>query len=280
MSDELIEATRASWNAATRIHNAHKRDQAAFLRGGGSTLFPEELELVGDVRGRRFLHLLCNAGQDTLSFAARGAVVTGVDLSDEAIAFARQLAQDTGLAATFNRAEASAFLARPDPADEPFDVAFASYGALPWIKDLPRFFRGVRARLAPGGAFVTVEFHPLAWSFDQDWGRADPYFAPGRVFTAPVSDYVGASGAALAPSGFIDAQLPKNDLPAHAHQHTVADILQAIVDAGFVLQAVREWPYANGCRIHAGMVDVGGGRFAAPPPWSLPLMLGLRARAP
>ena len=45
MSD-LHEANRASWNAATRAHNTHKVDQAAFHRGGGSTLFPEELALL------------------------------------------------------------------------------------------------------------------------------------------------------------------------------------------------------------------------------------------
>jgi hypothetical protein len=48
---DLHEANRASWNEATRAHNAHKCDQAAFFRAGGSTLFPEELALLGDVRG-------------------------------------------------------------------------------------------------------------------------------------------------------------------------------------------------------------------------------------
>ena len=86
MSDELLDETRRSWNLATRVHNHHKRDQAAFLRDGGSTLFPEETELVGELRGKRLLHLLCNSGQDSLSLAGRGAQVTGVDLSDEAIA--------------------------------------------------------------------------------------------------------------------------------------------------------------------------------------------------
>jgi hypothetical protein len=40
------DTTRNSWNVATRNHNAHKGDQAAFFRAGKETLFPEELELV------------------------------------------------------------------------------------------------------------------------------------------------------------------------------------------------------------------------------------------
>lgn len=45
---DLHEQNGVSWNAATVAHNSHRGDshrgdQAAFLRDGGSTLFPEEL---------------------------------------------------------------------------------------------------------------------------------------------------------------------------------------------------------------------------------------------
>src|SRR5687768_17297343 len=145
---ELHEQNRRSWNYATRAHNAHKGDQAAFLRGGGSTLFPEELELLGDVGGKRVVHLQCNAGQDSLSIAARGAHVTGVDISDEAIGFARTLSAESGIAATFERADVFDWLAS---AAEQFDIAFASYGALCWLSDVPTWARGVARVLAPGG---------------------------------------------------------------------------------------------------------------------------------
>src|SRR5262249_18500319 len=79
---DLHEANRLSWNAATDANNSHKQDQAEFFRAGGSTLYPEEVELLGDVRGKTLVHLQCNAGQDTLSLARLGAVVTGVDISD------------------------------------------------------------------------------------------------------------------------------------------------------------------------------------------------------
>src|SRR5437016_320404 len=102
---ELHEENRRAWNVATEAHNSHKHDQAAFFRAGGSTLFPEELELLGDVAGQTLVHLQCNAGQDTLSLARRGAIVTGVDISDTAIDFARQLSADSGIPASFERAD-------------------------------------------------------------------------------------------------------------------------------------------------------------------------------
>jgi hypothetical protein len=63
-----------------------------------SMLFDDEIALVGDVAGQRLLHLLCNSGQDTLSWAKRGAEVTGVDLSDAAIEFATSLSSDAEIA--------------------------------------------------------------------------------------------------------------------------------------------------------------------------------------
>ena len=59
-------------------HVSHQRDPAVFLSDGASTLFADEVALVGDLPGKRLLHALCNGGEDTLSLAAFGASVTGV----------------------------------------------------------------------------------------------------------------------------------------------------------------------------------------------------------
>ncbi len=280
--DDKLEETRRSWNVATRAHNSHKRDQAGFFKGGGSTLFDEELGLLGDdVRGKRLLHMQCNAGQDSLSLVTKtGAHVTGVDMSDEAIAFARTLSKDSGVEARFEQSEACAFFDRDEVRGQ-FDVVFASYGALPWIEDLARYMRGVARVLDVGGRAVFLEFHPLAWSFTRDWrATADPYFAEGRPFVEAVNDYVASSGAALAPSGFIAGVTPSeyvNPHRAHGYQHTVAHILQCVIDAGLRVAVVREWPYSNGCKMNEGLVDIGNHRYAPPPGVSLPLMLGVVA---
>lgn len=280
--DQKLEETRRSWNVATRAHNSHKRDQAAFFKAGGSTLFPEELELLEVVRGKRLLHMQCNAGQDTLSLATKtGARMTGVDMSDEAIAFARTLSSESGIEARFERSEACAFFERDEVLGR-FDVVFASCGALPWIEDLARYMRGVARVLDGGGRAVFLEFHPLAWSFTKEWrAAADPYFAEGRPFVEAVNDYVASSGPALAPSGFVEGVAPSdyvNPHKAHGYQHTVAHILQCVIDAGLRVDVVREWPYSNGCKMNEGLVDIGHHRFAPPPGVSLPLMLGVCAR--
>src|SRR5258706_3131863 len=103
MRKDLHEENRLSWNEATKAHNSHKGDQAAFFRAGGNKLYEEEKELLGDIHGLSLVHLQCNAGQDTLSLAQMGAKVTGVDISDTAIEFARALSTDSGIPATFHR---------------------------------------------------------------------------------------------------------------------------------------------------------------------------------
>lgn len=276
---DLHQANRLSWNAATRVHNAHKRDQARFLREGGSTLFPEEVELLGDVRGQRLLHLCCNAGQDTLSLAARhGARATGVDISDEAVDFARALSRDSGIEARFERADVYDFLPEARDRGERYDVLFMSYGALFWLSDLDALFRGA-AELGIARV-VLLEFHPFVWMLN-DQGRVAYAYFSGAPEPQPdgVGDYVGAAAGALSPSGHVDvAGLFKNPHPAHAFAYGIAEILGAMQRAGFKLERFEEYRYSNGCALLPGMEPLPGRRFGAPPGMpALPLMLGLVA---
>jgi len=273
-----LDATRRSWNIATRNHNAHKGDQAAFFRGGGDTLFSEELDLLDDIAGRDVAHLQCNAGQDSLGLARRGARVTGVDLSDEAIAFARRLSAEANIPATFVRSELSAWLESDAPAGA-FDVAFTSYGATPWLEDIEGWARGVHRILRPGGRLVYVEFHPLIWSLGAELDlRGDDYFAE-TPFVAPVGDYVAASGAGL--GALTPADTTPNTVDATAYQRPLAAIVSAIVRAGLRLDSLEEHPHINGLRFNEHLVPLGERRFALPPERArVPLMFSLSATKP
>lgn len=286
---ELHEANRLSWNAATRAHDSHKGDQAAFLRAGGSTLFPEELELLGEVRGRRLLHLCCNGGQDTLSLAALGARVTGVDISDEAVATARRLARETGLEATFERADVYDWLPRAAAAvaggTPPWDLVFSSYGALCWLSDLRAFARGVAAVLAPGGRLAWIEFHPFTAALEPGADGALQVCWPSLggahiQHRDGVRDYVAASGPGLVPSGYQPGvEGFENPHACHEFAWGVGDVVQAVLDAGLALETLRELPYTNGCRYFPEQVELPGRRFGPPPGCpEMPMMLALAAR--
>jgi SAM-dependent methyltransferase len=280
-SNPLHEDNRIAWNAATVAHNSHKADQARFLREGGTTLFPEELELLGDVAGRSLLHLQCNAGQDSLCLARLGATVTGVDISDEAIAFARRLASETGIPATFVRSDVYDWLAEAAARPERYDVVFSSYGVLVWLSDLGAWARGIAAVLAPGGRFVLVEFHPFSMVFGWDWSHKHPYFAGGvpHTYEDGVGDYVALSDGALAPSGYLEGVKDfVNPHRGHEFQWGLGEVATALLDAGLVITALREYPYMNAARLFDRMRELPGKRMVPPEDVpNLPLMFGLVA---
>jgi SAM-dependent methyltransferase len=279
---ELHEENRLSWNSATNAHNSHKKDQATFFKEGGSTLYTEEVELLGDIAGQAVLHLQCNAGQDSLSLAGLGADVTGVDISDVAINFAKELSAESGMPARFERADVYDWLADAASLPRRYHVAFSSYGALIWLSSLDTWAAGVARILRPSGRLVLVDFHPLAMIFDYDWSHRFSYFGHGEVMTWEdgVSDYVAMSGPALAPSGYVEGvQSFENPHRCHEFQYSISELMAAILNAGLSLEAWLEYPYMNGAQLFEGMVERSVGRMYPPADKpNLPLMYGLVAR--
>jgi SAM-dependent methyltransferase len=278
---QLHEENRRSWNAATDAHNSHKRDQAGFLRDGGSTLFPDEIELLGELAGKSLVHLQCNAGQDTLSLARLGAVVTGVDISDTAIAFATQLSIDAGIPATFVRQDVYDWLAEAGTNAARYDIVFCSYGAICWLSDLTTWAQGIAAILHPDGRFVVIDFHPYAMTLDEHWQRAYPYFAGGAAtrWDEGIGDYVAMSGEALAPSGYeTGIEAFANPHPVHEFLWGIGEIVTALIEAGLRITALREYPHSNGAKLFDDMRELPGKRMVPPEGTpSLPMMYGIVA---
>ncbi len=91
---DYININKQTWNKKTEVHlTSDFYDVPSFLEGK-SSLNSIELELLGDVKGKKILHLQCHFGQDSLSLARIGAKVTGVDFSDKAIAKAQEFAKN------------------------------------------------------------------------------------------------------------------------------------------------------------------------------------------
>lgn len=281
MSDTSHEQNRRAWNLAIGAHLAHDGGMADFLRGGGSTLFPEEVSLLGFLRGKSVVHLQCNAGADTLSLARLGARAHGVDIADAGIARARALAEETGLGATFERAEVLGWM---EATEHRFDVAFLSYGALSWVSDLSRWAAGVHRILRPGGRLVLVEFHPVAYLFDEGFTLRYPYSTHGQpiVEASGIGDYIAEAGGALSPEGFRPTSEPfVNPEPSHFFAWGLGDLVSAVLGAGLRLEHLHEYEYSNGCRLFPGLVERPGRRWALPEGVpAFPLMVSLAAAKP
>lgn len=280
---ELHQRNRKSWNVATEAHNSHKGDQAAYYRGGGNKLFSEERELLGDIAGKRVVHLQCNSGQDTLSLAQMGASVVGVDISDTAIEFARILSRESGVPAEFHRADVYDWLDDAATGDERFDIVFCSYGAIIWLSDLTNWAQGIASILNPGGRFVVVDFHPVALSLGDEWELTFPYSSFGEspalwVWEDGIDDYVATELSQAHPGETLPGmQEFENPYPSFEFNWGLAEILTALLNAGLTLREVREYPHSNSGHMR-GMKLNEKGKWVPPeevPP--IPLMYGIVA---
>src|SRR6516225_9748420 len=101
MTDAATALNRARWNELTAIHARSAFYDLQGFKAGKCGLRPIEVNELSEVRDKSLLHLQCHFGIDTLSWARRGARVTGVDFSETAIALARSLSRELGLEAVF-----------------------------------------------------------------------------------------------------------------------------------------------------------------------------------
>ena len=260
--DSRIAANRRLWNEWARINPETELYDMAGFRAGETSLKHIELEEVGDVAGKSLLHLQCHFGQDTLSWARLGARVTGVDLSPDAIDRARALAKELAIDARFICADV---LDPQELGEAQFDIVFTSYGALHWLPDLNAWAQVIARHLKPGGRLHVVEFHPFISMLDDDAKEiAFRYFNTGEALRfESTASYAGGEHAPI---------------ESYEWPHSIAEIVQALLDAGLTLESLREFPYC----VHkcwTFLEESEPGRYVVKHhPGKLPLLFSLSAR--
>lgn len=265
MTDEYIQANRRLWDTWADLHVASEFYDVEAFKAGRDSLDPEDDEL-GDVTGRSLLHLQCHFGKDTLSWARRGATVTGADFSPRAIDAARALAAEIGVPATFVCAPIHEL---PSALEGGFDIVYTSRGVLGWLPDLTRWGQVVAHFLAPGGMFFVHETHPTLFVFDDELPGAQlrvryPYFATA----APLRfEYEGSYAVPDAKVRVVE----------YAFIHSLSEIMTALLDAGLRIVSFREHPEMY-FRFMPCMVEVSEGRWRLPEDLpQLPLAFTLQA---
>jgi SAM-dependent methyltransferase len=181
--------------------------------GDSYGLLPHLLDLIGDVRDQRALDAACGEGYLARALAARGARVTGIDLSPRLIEAARK--KDPDSAIDYRVAD----LSRPLPDDAGrFDVV-ASYLALNDVAEYRGFITTLAASLRPGGRMVIALNNPY-----------------GAVIRRHVADYF-ESGAVRPYPGLWSA-----GIRTYYHHRTLQDYLDAFLGSGLSLTKLADIP--------------------------------------
>jgi len=264
--DKYLRANRDMWNRLAPIHAASDfYENEAFLESQ-CTLDPIEVEEVGEVKGKSLLHLQCHFGQDTLSWARRGAKVTGVDFSGEAIKIAKALSHKINVPAKFVCADLNSL---PRKLSGKFDFVFTSGGVLTWLPELDSWGKIIRRYLKPGGFFYIREFHPFAYTFDDREHITRPEICQPYFRTDQPLQFEN--------SGSYADRTADHQSTSYEWPHSLAEIFGALIDAGLKIEFFHEFPFTSYQAFPFLKKDPNGRwRWPENPGW-LPLMFSLKA---
>ncbi|ESU22671.1 Methyltransferase type 12 [Flavobacterium enshiense DK69] len=225
---DYLDINKRTWNSKTDVHvTSDFYDVEGFLNGK-NTLNEIELSILGDVSGKKILHLQCHFGQDTLSLARLGAKATGVDLSDKAIEKAKELNTKMNLDAQFITCDVYDL---PNHLNEKFDIVFTSYGTIGWLPDLDKWAKVINHFLKPGGKLVFAEFHPMVWMFDNDFKEV--FYSYFNVETIIEDE----SGTYADRNAEISAQTV-------TWNHPLSEVLNALISNGLTIDSFNEYDYS------------------------------------
>jgi ubiquinone/menaquinone biosynthesis C-methylase UbiE len=227
--NEFFEANRDGWNKRTAIHKSSGFYDVASFKAGRTSLNNIELEELGDVKGKSLLHLQCHFGMDTLSWAREGAIVTGIDLSDEAIDYAKQLSVETNIPAKFISCN---IYDLKDHLDEKFDVVFTSYGVIGWLPDLDKWASLISYFLKPAGIFYIIEFHPVVWMMDENFEQVRyPYHNVETITQHSRGTYADPS-----------ADIHYTE---HTWNHSLSEVITSLLNHQMQLEHFKEYPFSS-----------------------------------
>jgi SAM-dependent methyltransferase len=224
--DEYIEANRQSWGTLAKDHY---RTFRAKLLAGETTLNPTQIEELGDVTGKKLIHLQCNTGADTISLARMGTTVTGVDLVPENVHFARQLAADCGIEDA--RFIESNVLEIMDVHHEKYDIVFTTEGVLCWLPDLFLWARNIRHLLADDGFLYVMDGHPFFMVWDEEALPELVLKYPYFVKRADQDDWIGGYAS--------ESKQATN----YSWMYTMGEIISALSAAGLHVEWLHEFDW-------------------------------------
>jgi len=236
--------------------------------GALSGVVAHDAKLLGDLTGKRAVHLQCHVGVDALSLCRLGAEVTGLDFSPTAIEAARELCARAEVNARFVVADVYEAAAALD--GDTFDLVYTGVGALCWLQDIGAWARVVAALLAPGGRLFLRELHPVLFTLDDE--RDDEQLVVRySYFNTAEPQFVDS------PTSYDNRAVQLSAPERYVWNHGLGEVVSALVEAGLRITGLVEHDESEW---HAlpWMIPTEGGRYGLPAGYErVPLMYTLTA---
>lgn len=220
--DKTERKSRKWWNNwADTFHEEYgDGDIPVGIAFGPGAPHDDDLGLLGALDGTDAIELGCGGGQFGIAVSKRGADVTGIDLSEEQLSYARSNAAEHDQEIEFIHGSVTDLSMIPD---ESFDLAFSAF-VFQWVEDLQACFEEAYRTLDDGGKLVFSVDHPYYKILD------------------PETHEIKASYFADSPR---KAYREEFDAEMVIYRRGVADTVQLLTNAGFTVESIREPGYED-----------------------------------
>lgn len=219
--------SRAAWNAGAEAWEAFVESGADYYRH--EVHGPALLAACGAVDGVAVLDLGCGQGYFSRELARGGARVTGIDLSDALVAYARAHEEREPLGVEYRVMSGAEVGAHWDAGS--FGLV-ASCMAVQDMADVPGVLRGSYSVLRPGGRMVFSVPHPCTDTAYREWERD----AAGRKLSLKIDRYFEPGAATC------DWNMPRLRYRWETPfwRHTLTGWSEMIARAGFIIRRLHE----------------------------------------
>lgn len=210
----MSKETKKWWEHSSKNYQRESKIPVDIHYGPGA---PNEnkLRLLGNLKGKRILEIGCGGAQCGISMAKKGAKVTGMDISNEQLKFAKDLAEKNKVEITFYQGD---IINLNKIKSDSQDIVFTAW-ALHYVGNLKKCFEEVRRVLKKGGIFILSTPHPFYSTVDYKTLKLKrSYFKNGKseeIYSDKTKKFV-------------------------YYNHTFSDITNALLDSGLRIEKVIE----------------------------------------
>ena len=172
----MSKETKKWWEETSAVYQKQSAIAPGIHYGPGAP-YEDELKLLGDLEGKHILEIGCGGAQCGIAMAKKGAHVTGVDISEEQLKFAKTLAKKSNVNITFYRGDIKKL---PQIKSASQDVVFTAW-AMQYVDPLDSCFREVYRILKKNGIFILAMPHPTYHTVNyKNLKLHESYFVTGK----------------------------------------------------------------------------------------------------
>ena len=206
------------WNTDALAYQKRQKLSTDYIHYGPSCPTEEDLNLLGEVQGKEIIELGCGGGQCSIALTKKGAKCTGIDLSEEQIKFAKNLAKKNDVTVNFLQGDIEN-LSMFD--DENMDIAFSAC-VFDWVQNLDEVFKEAFRILKKTGILVFSMGHPF-YNCLGDSPNPNDLKLKLSYFQRNILEKDGNTGLT------INYKLP-----------TIGDIINSLIKTGFYIEKIVE----------------------------------------